>query len=160
MDRNELAAALLRALDRMARAFPAAHATIWPATGPTVTLGRDVTLLRPGGPVEGRAVAVRDDFSLEVAYPDGSTEAALRRGLRAGHRRLPVTGHLSCRLPRAIILSSFRFSGADAPGPREGADLHDRFSAPHSNLTDAPTGRRTSRPPLWPRPVRSAARSS
>ena len=26
-------------------------------------------------PVEGRAVAVRDDFSLEVAYPDGSTEA-------------------------------------------------------------------------------------
>lgn len=76
VDRNELAAALLRALDRMARAFPAAHADYLARyRADCVTLGRDVTLLRPSGPVEGRAVAVGDDFSLEVAYPDGSTEA-------------------------------------------------------------------------------------
>lgn len=75
VDRNDLAAALLRALDRMARAFPAAHADYLARyRADCVTLGRMVRILRPDGPTEGRAVAVGDDFSLEVAYPDGTRE--------------------------------------------------------------------------------------
>lgn len=71
--RAELAAALVRALDRMYRRFPHDGLADYLAAyrRDCVTVGRQVQLLGRGEPQQAFAEAITEDFALAVRYPDG-----------------------------------------------------------------------------------------
>ena len=73
--RADAAAAVIAALDRMYREFPARGAE-WLARyrADCLTLGKTVRLLRPSGEEEAFAEAVDDDFALVVRHPGGRRE--------------------------------------------------------------------------------------
>ncbi|MCI2106172.1 MAG: biotin--[acetyl-CoA-carboxylase] ligase [Intestinimonas sp.] len=74
--RTELAACLLRALDRMYAAFPTEKERyLAEYRRRCVTTGRNVLLLRGDARRPAFAEAVEDDFSLRVLFPDGHRES-------------------------------------------------------------------------------------
>lgn len=71
-----LAAAVLRAMAALDRDFPAEKARYLAAyRRDCLTVGRAVTVLRPDGTRQGRAVGVDEDFALIVRWEDGREEA-------------------------------------------------------------------------------------
>lgn len=73
--RGEVAAALLRELDELWRAFPAGKADyLKEYRARCLTVGREVRLVRPDGEVPALALGVGDDFSLRVRRKDGAEE--------------------------------------------------------------------------------------
>lgn len=73
--RDELAGAILAALDEMYGAFPRQKADYLSRyRACCVTTGKQVRLLRPGGTQEAFAEAIDDNFALVVRLPDGRRE--------------------------------------------------------------------------------------
>lgn len=74
--RADLAAALIRALNRMYRRFPSEGKADYLAAyrRDCVTLGHEVLLVRPGETKKAFAETVDDDFALILRYPDGTRE--------------------------------------------------------------------------------------
>lgn len=80
VNRAQLAAAVITALDQLCMDFPdrkEPYLTAYRAH--CDTLNKPVNVLRSGREQTATAKAVNDDFSLQVAYPDGSTEAVFTR---------------------------------------------------------------------------------
>ena len=73
--RADIAAALLRALDRMNADFPREKDRyLEQYRRDCVNLGQPVRVLAPGGPWEGVAEAIDEEFQLVVRRPDGTRE--------------------------------------------------------------------------------------
>lgn len=75
VSRTELAAAILRELDGMYRAFPAEREAYWADyRAACITLGREVYLCKGGERVPVFAIDLDEDFALVVRHRDGSIE--------------------------------------------------------------------------------------
>lgn len=80
VNRAQLAAAVITSLDRLCADFPDKKGHYLSAYRTHCnTLNKTVTVLHSGKKQTAMATAVNDDFSLQVAYPDGSTEAVFTR---------------------------------------------------------------------------------
>lgn len=80
VNRAQLAAALISALDQLCMDFPnrkERYLSVYRTC--CDTLNKPVSILRSGREQTAAATAVNDDFSLQVTYPDGSTEAVFTR---------------------------------------------------------------------------------
>ncbi len=74
--RADLAAAIIRALDRMCAGFPDNKAEYLDRyRADCLTPGNQVQLITPVSRQEARAIAIDDDFRLVVEFPDGSRKA-------------------------------------------------------------------------------------
>ena len=74
--RAALAAALIRELDSMCRAWPKEKTKYLEAyRRDNITTGKEITVVRGTEEAPAFAVAIGDDFSLQVRYADGRSEA-------------------------------------------------------------------------------------
>lgn len=73
--RAQLAAELVKQLDRMRSMWPHAGAEYWKAyCTDDITAGQEITVVSGTEEKPGTALAITDDFALRVAYTDGSEE--------------------------------------------------------------------------------------
>lgn len=80
INRATLAAAVITSLDQLCLDFPSKKERYLSAYRTHCsTINSTVSLLRSGKEQTAVATAVNDDFSLQVAYPDGGTEAVFAR---------------------------------------------------------------------------------
>lgn len=80
INRAQLAAAMITSLDQICMDFPSRKEHYLSAYRTHCsTLHKTVSVLRSGREQTATATAVNDDFSLQVTYPDGSTEAVFTR---------------------------------------------------------------------------------
>ena len=74
--RGELAAEIIRALDRMYAAFPQGKQPYLEAyRNACLTVGQEVQLITPASRRQARALEIDEEFRLVVEYPDGAREA-------------------------------------------------------------------------------------
>lgn len=80
INRAQLAAAVITSLDHLCADFPSRKERYLSAyRAQCSTLNKTVNILRSDGEQTATATAVNDDFSLQVTYPDGSTESVFTR---------------------------------------------------------------------------------
>ena len=80
VNRAQLAAAMITSLDQLCVDYPSRKEHYLSAYRThCATLHKTVSILRSGKKQTATATAINDDFSLQVAYPDGSTEAIFTR---------------------------------------------------------------------------------